>query len=364
MIDQIKIENFQSHKKTTLDLHSGVNVIVGESDQGKTSILRALNWLVNNQPSGAEFQSDFMIKKGKQAETTSVEIKVDGETIKRERKGTIINQYQCSFEHEPFKAIGKNVPDKIADFINMSDINFQQQIGLPFLLASSPTDIAKYLNKIVNLDVITTSLKNIRSQVFNLNREKESIAAQINKKENDLDTFQWVDTAAGEIQILSNTQQQINTNKSTIIQIEEKIKQIHQCTEIIKETAKILPAKKQIEKLNKIDNELLALDTKWTKIDKAIDTIKTTQQFIKQYTKILKAKKDTEKLTEMLNTLTQTRTRYTALLLKHNTIKNKLEHLNAMIEDAAKLNIELKEKLPDTCPLCKQEISFESRLLT
>ena len=55
MIKSIDIENFQSHKKTRIDFDPGVNVIIGRSDSGKTSILRALNWVINNKPSGEAF---------------------------------------------------------------------------------------------------------------------------------------------------------------------------------------------------------------------------------------------------------------------------------------------------------------------
>jgi DNA repair ATPase RecN len=40
MISHINIENVLSHKSTDIELHEGVNVFVGESDAGKSSIIR------------------------------------------------------------------------------------------------------------------------------------------------------------------------------------------------------------------------------------------------------------------------------------------------------------------------------------
>ena len=57
MIKKIQIQNFQSHKETTLKLDPGVNIIVGTTDSGKTSILRALRWVIWNRPSGDDFRS-------------------------------------------------------------------------------------------------------------------------------------------------------------------------------------------------------------------------------------------------------------------------------------------------------------------
>ena len=58
MIDKIKIQNYQSHENTELELSPGINVIIGETDRGKTSILRALNWMFSNRPLGEGFKCD------------------------------------------------------------------------------------------------------------------------------------------------------------------------------------------------------------------------------------------------------------------------------------------------------------------
>jgi len=49
MLKKISIQNFQSHKKTELDLVDGINVIYGLSQSGKSAILRALNWIIFNR---------------------------------------------------------------------------------------------------------------------------------------------------------------------------------------------------------------------------------------------------------------------------------------------------------------------------
>jgi DNA repair exonuclease SbcCD ATPase subunit len=52
MIKRIEIKNFQAHKNTEIDFDPGVNVISGASDAGKSSIFRALLWVITNRPSG------------------------------------------------------------------------------------------------------------------------------------------------------------------------------------------------------------------------------------------------------------------------------------------------------------------------
>lgn len=57
-IRKVKIKNFQSHEDTEVELDEHFNVIVGESNQGKTSILRAIRWVAENKPSGKGFVRD------------------------------------------------------------------------------------------------------------------------------------------------------------------------------------------------------------------------------------------------------------------------------------------------------------------
>ena len=85
MIKSIHLKNFQSHKDTLIEFDQGVNVIVGQSDVGKSAILRAIAWVCTNKPSGDEFISSW-------ADSTSIKIKTDNCTVIRE-KGKGVNQY-------------------------------------------------------------------------------------------------------------------------------------------------------------------------------------------------------------------------------------------------------------------------------
>ena len=51
-IVKIEIHNFQSHADTVVEFDRKFNVIVGESHQGKSAILRAIRWVAEGKPSG------------------------------------------------------------------------------------------------------------------------------------------------------------------------------------------------------------------------------------------------------------------------------------------------------------------------
>jgi len=91
MIETVEVENFQSHKRTVLELSPGVNVIKGRSHSGKSSIVRAIRWVLLNQPRGTHFVSHFKKKK----EETSVGIAFTGDKYAiRRRNGTATNEYE------------------------------------------------------------------------------------------------------------------------------------------------------------------------------------------------------------------------------------------------------------------------------
>lgn len=163
MIRTISIHNFQSHKHTRLNLSPGVNVIVGSSDQGKSAVLRALGWVVNNRPSGDAFRSDW-------GGDTVVEIEAENSSIVR-KKTDKTNEYQLSIGGKSvndtvFKAFGQDVPNEISTALNFASINSQSQLDSPFLLSSdwTPGRVAEYLNEAAGLGVIDHAMDAINSR--------------------------------------------------------------------------------------------------------------------------------------------------------------------------------------------------------
>jgi len=155
MIKTLHLRNFLSHKDSLLEFSPGVNVLIGPSDSGKTSLIRALRWIADNRPSGDEFRSHWAGR-----EPTKVSVELDsGEVITR-IKGTD-NFYEL--DGQVFRAFGTDVPPPISDALQLSPINIQYQLDAPFLLGDSAGGVARYLNQIVNLEDIDKSLANIAS---------------------------------------------------------------------------------------------------------------------------------------------------------------------------------------------------------
>lgn len=148
MIEKLRIRNFQKHGDLLVKFDERITTIVGPSDAGKSAILRALRWVLLNQPDG-----DAFIRDGQKE--VSVVLRVDGHTVKR-RRGKA-NEYVL--DKKSLVSFGRgNVPDLVARITNVSDENFQLQHEAPFWFDLSAGEVSKRLNAIVDLQVVDESL--------------------------------------------------------------------------------------------------------------------------------------------------------------------------------------------------------------
>lgn len=149
MLQRLLIRNFQRHERRAIDF-ACVTTIVGDNDEGKSSILRAIRWLCLNRPSGSEFINW-------DADSVRVTLQVDDHKVKRARGKA--NTYQL--DAKTFKAFGNDVPEPIAKLLNVSELNFQGQHESPFWFTLSPGQVSKELNQIIDLGSIDETLANL-----------------------------------------------------------------------------------------------------------------------------------------------------------------------------------------------------------
>lgn len=159
MISKIEIQNFQRHKKTELDLSEGLNIISGSSDQGKSSILRALQWCFLNEPRGFDFK-----RNGSRGAVIVKTTFTDGTWVERLRDSTT-NQYTLfdGNKETVLKALGSGVPVEVLNLTRITNQNIQSQFSNFYLLNESAGQVASQLNEKVGLNIIDTSLSKVNS---------------------------------------------------------------------------------------------------------------------------------------------------------------------------------------------------------
>lgn len=167
----LQLENYQAHKNTSVNLTSGLNIIIGESDTGKSSILRALRKLIRDVPSG----KDHINK-----DSTSMKISL---TIVDDigHEYTIIRQVTPSknlyyLNEQEFGGFGREIPKEIQDALEMFlielengekiDLHFFDQHDMPFMVAKGAAGIrSKLLGRIAGLHTLDRGIVNVNKDI-------------------------------------------------------------------------------------------------------------------------------------------------------------------------------------------------------
>jgi len=348
------IQNFQSHRDTRLTFAPGVNALIGPTDSGKSSILRAINWVVNNRPSGEAFRSSW-------GGDTLVNFTVaEGQQVIR-RRTEKENKYQLDLNKEKrgiadFNAIGQTVPDEIQKWLNMTDINIQYQLDAPFLLSNSPGEVARYLSKIVNLDKIYSSQANIARVIKQEKADLKQGQFYLAECLEEIETFDWLAEAEGQLTVLENLSGQISQIKKDVVQLESlksNIDRIFAKQNILKKLflaeaklSDLTTLQSEISKIRASSEELRYLYTKVKNIDSRLYSVRSQADLEHKIDPYLKINIEIKTLTKKRDSLAE--------IIK---IINQLQTNQQKIQGTIKANQKrLDQTMPDICPLCGQEI--------
>jgi hypothetical protein len=182
-LERLQLTNFQKFRKLLLEFDPQATTIVGDSDRGKSTILRALGFLLLNRSIRGQ-----LVHRGKAFAKVSAEI--DGKRLARV-KGKKNNKYV--FDGRRYAAIGKaNVPDGIAAFLNVGPENFQRQLDAHFWFSDTAGQVSKKLNEIVNLEVIDRSLSNLGKRLTEAKNEVRDLDQRVKADRKAKLDLKWV----------------------------------------------------------------------------------------------------------------------------------------------------------------------------
>lgn len=342
-IKSIKIENFQSHKKTILNLSKGLNVIWGDGDKGKSSIIRAIRWLVENRPFGNDFRRH-------ETKTTTVSIKKNKDIIHR-RKSDTKNEYRINKE-KPLKALKGEVPEEVYSKINISNENIQRQHEVYFLIDESPGKRSKKLNEIAGLQIMDKTIKIANSKIRSINSDIRLEQKTIEEAERTLKSLSWIDDADKKLKALENKEDKINNFENKFSYVSNLITQIN-----------ILNKEKSKFFSSKFQNQLQIIISKRESIgvfEIKINSLKTIINKIEHQQKQLSEIKiiDTTNLKKMKDAIVFEEDKFFSIQSIIETYiheKNAYIKINSLIEKTDK-KIEQKLKKLGVCPLCKNKM--------
>ena len=346
MIKQLKINNFQSHKDSTLEFDPGVNIIVGSSDSGKTAIIRAFRWLITNRPSGDAFRSNW-------GGDTLVEIIMENAEIGR-YKTKSDNSY--ILEESEFKAMGTNVPDEILDALNLNEINLQQQLDSPFLLSNSPGEVAQHFNKVANLEQIDVGIKRLISWVKELNQEVGNQESNLINLRFDLERFDFLPKLEQAVEALELKDSILTQSRSSLQKLKSHLFQIANTEKEIQDESEILRMESPVDSLlTKIKLRDQAIKD-YEDFERLVDTILDLQEEIELGAILISAEPKVDTLLTKIKTIESERSKLSnlrSLLGSIELTQATIINGTTWLEETEK---EFHDSMPDICPLCETEI--------
>lgn len=347
MIKSVYIKNYQSHQDTKLEFHPGVNILVGSSDSGKSAIFRAMAWVMTNRPLGNAF-CRWGTKK------TQVDLVVDQGTVIGRTKSKSENNYL--FQGRELLA-GTEVPEDIQRTLKIDPaINIQQQISAPFLLSSSPGEVAAFFNDIAGLSDIDLSIKNLKGWQAGHIRAIKQLDLAIEKQQAQVDEMKYLDQAEQDLEALEDlqikqTQACVNARK-----IKDLLHKHSRCSETLDEIAvkadAVGPVNKLVQKTKDLDTllrkaESLAKTIQWYEMSRqAMLELESRAEAIDQLSTIGDKMDRLVQIRNQITGLKKTWKSWTSTDLAFRTKQTEVERLRNKISDM----------MPEVCPLCEQAV--------
>lgn len=348
MIDTLILENFQAHEKTVLELDKGVNVIVGESDAGKSAILRAIYWTVFGRPSG-----DSIIKQGAK-EPCRVKIKTsDGHEVVRV-KGSGRNQYEV--DGEVFKAFNKSVPEDVTRVLNMDRLNFSLQLDPPFLFSMSGGEVAQYMNKLVDLEVITSSLSRVNQMVRKAEENSRSLEASIEEKEASIAKMAWVDEAKKAVEKMEAKDRKSFKLKKSYAMLKMEIERFRDAQQTVDSLSHVEGAEKALSRILAKQRKRDRLANAVSGLDRALRWALDMQDRATALTWVDKAESGVLRIAKKREALAARWSALRQALQKHADCVEKLDRATG---NYSKNKLRYKQEFPNVCPLCGQNVDKE-----
>lgn len=348
MISSIRIKNFQKHKDLSLEFTPGVNVITGKSDAGKSAVIRAMRWVLENRPSGNKFKA-----KGTAPSTSvNVDLVVNDEEVTR-TKSTSKNEY--FFKGETFKAMGSEVPEPIQNFTNISSLNIQRQFDEHFLFQYPDSKVSKMINDVSGMEEIVLALEETNRRVRKGKSEEEFLCELIDEKEKEIQKLTKYEKFENKVFRI----------KKSIRKLEKKEYRVEKLRKLLIQTKKIQEEKIHKNVLNKIiKNYHNVVEISYQLIPK-IESTERLKKTIDRY-RILdnEPKIDFSKIDSKISFILKKKNQLENKSNKQSSLENKIESYKSLSSESDEISEEimeleksisiLKKKLK-ICPTCKKE---------
>lgn len=352
MLKKIIIKNYQVHRHLELELSPGLNIIAGESQTGKSSIFRAVRWVVQNRPSGMRFKN----WDSEENNTVLVRLDFDDGYVIREI-GNDLNIYDLN--GEIFDKFKTSVPEEVARFCRLDEFSLRAQHQKYFLLDDSPGERSRKLNELAGLNDIDISIKKIKSIEEKAKAEKEKLEKDIKQLNSDLEALSHLDRVESILEDITGKYEQISTMEDQNERLKKLlrvnlplIEELNNLKDWLTIEKPFTILKRKIEAIDELKSENRTITNITEGLDEARSELAGLEKLLKVEQHVIRFRS----LISEIQSLISQNDRLSSIL---SDIKSNRVRLNRIEDEIEELNKE-KEKIVSSggiCPTCNKELT-------
>lgn len=406
-IVEIIAHNFQSHRHTVVQLTKGLNVFLGENDQGKTALAkRAIQWVLFNEPQGNDFvryKDGKVNKKGEpeREDLCYVTLKFDNGveiTRKREKNRNYYQLIDETGEILNFENFGNEVPEEIQKAVGISKLKVDNDIQLNLniigakdrsLIYESNNYKSKVIGSFAGTNVIDVTIRGIQADMRNISADIKTIEKDIEEIDKEIAEMGDMEKKEEIIDQIDNLYFSLSEElflKEELLRLNQSIKErktaILKDKEVVERLKGLEELEGKLQEFESLVNEAEKLMTLRSRLTHIHNRINERKKVIEEAKKVIQKHKNIEKeeleLTKQELLLNDTHKKIQKTNNTKKTLLGILERMKAKkqsIEEAKKKLekykdvdkkekelLSIQEKLADLYDTIKQTIDTRNQL--
>lgn len=348
----IKAKNFMKLEDLTLNLNPGFNVITGPSNQGKSSIIKALESLFYNN------HTDSRVMQGK--DNYIIGVQDNNNTIMAKRNPSKATKTVYSINNNTLTKVNRGPIKDVEELLNIKEIdilgqktrlNFSEQFGGLFLLDKNPSQLYDFLatsdtsNK---LNDVVKSLKGDLKEIIDNQKRTEGqldiLKSSYDREKTILNNLQDSEEVISEALDLAGKISNINRLKDIINGLESKMQRLKDIKENLIETEVQLKILKDLDNLITQNNDVEYLKSSMLDIANKLKEGREYKVLLSNLNKITNInitglENEYSNYNKNLTTFLELESLISRITYKENTInrlKNNLDIVNNIIDSNTK----------------------------
>lgn len=353
---ELEIINFQSHLHSYLEFHSGVNIIRGTSNYGKSSLVRSIKWAIENEPTGAKYRNWYVDAK----DGFESHLSFDEGTVSRVHK-TGFNGYLTSnlLSHieDEFEALRGDVPIEVKSITRMDETNLWGQDDGYFLIKDSPGNVSRKLNERAGLEDIDKVAKIAKGMIEDYKNKVKFAEDGLEKAIDRRDYLLKIASHKETIEDIDDLFRQRDVSYADMRDLEGRIKTIHEIQVSVLKCKKTLEAGEAIKEISIYLDRRLKVSAKSTKLRLTLENLNLITESIYDLEEYLKAVPLTHSLQLLILERTETIetwNKITGTIVRIQRIEHEIKTQSGLIESYQSHINELSEALDgiESCEVC------------